>query len=211
MILFGVVHYQCKTRFQLQLAELLIINLHACTISFLDCVQESVKWERLPLKFLRNFYLNPGERLQELEIPLRGMEIALTSTSSFPIRMLEAETKQGLVQLEEHISLTLKQIKNCFPRDSLTVPESNADKIMESLQTLQATIPTNHEDLPSFFFLFCTKLLQSRSLAKPITSTQQKESSTPCQQNGFFKSMWMGNWSTSVNCKRLMPAFKCSL
>ncbi|KAH8520408.1 hypothetical protein H0E87_001739 [Populus deltoides] len=172
--------------------------------------QESVKWERLPLKFLRNS--NPGERLQELEIPLRGMEIALTSTSSFPIRMLEAETKQGLVQLEEHVSLTLKQMKNCFPRDSLTVPESNADKIIESLQTLQATIPTNHEDLPSFFFLFCIKLLQSKSLAKPITSIQQKESSTPCQKNGFFKSMWMSNWpSTSVNCKRLMPAFKCSL
>ena len=64
------------------------------------------------MKFLSNSYLNLGERLQELEIPLRGMEMALSTTSSCPVRMLEAETKQGLAQQEEHVSLTLKQIKN---------------------------------------------------------------------------------------------------
>ncbi|KAJ6424969.1 hypothetical protein OIU84_025692 [Salix udensis] len=180
-------------------------------LSSIKRYQESVKWERLPLKFLRNSNLNLGERLQELEIPLRGMEMALSTTSSFPIRMLEAETKQVLAQQEEHVSLTLKQIKNCLPRDSSTVSESNADKIIESLQTLHATTPTNHEDLPTFFFLFCMKLLHCRSLAKPITSIHQKDSSTPCEKNGFFKSTWMSNWSTSVNRKRLKPAFKCSL
>ncbi|KAJ6750624.1 hypothetical protein OIU85_001187 [Salix viminalis] len=177
-------------------------------LSSIKRYQESVKWERLPLKFLRNSNLNLGERLQELEIPLRGMEMALSTTSSFPIRMLEAETKQVLAQQEEHVSLTLKQIKHCLPRDSSTVSESNEDKIIESLQTLH---PTNHEDLPTFFFLFCMKLLHCKSLAKPITSIQQKESSTSCEKNGFFKSTWMSNWSTSVNSKRLKPAFKCSL
>ncbi|KAJ6895437.1 hypothetical protein NC651_021824 [Populus alba x Populus x berolinensis] len=173
--------------------------------------QESVKWERLPLRFLRNLYLNPGERLRELEIPLRGMEMALTScTTSLPVRILDGEIKHGLVQLVENVSHTQKQIKNCLPRDSLTVPESNDDNIVESHQTLQ-TISTRHQDLPSFFFLFCMKLLHCKSLGKPITPTQQKGSSTPCKQNGFFKSTWMSNWSTSVSRKRLMPAFKCSL
>ncbi|KAB5540793.1 hypothetical protein DKX38_013767 [Salix brachista] len=173
--------------------------------------QESVKWERLPLRFLRNFYSNPGERLQELEIPLRGMEMALTScTASLPVRILDGETKYGPIQLEENVSLTQKQIKNCLLRDSLTAPESNAGNLVESHQTLQ-TISTRHQDLPSFFFLFCMKLLHCKSLAKPITPTQQKGSSTPCKQTGFFKSTWMSNWSTSVSRKRLMPAFKCSL
>ncbi|KAF9665499.1 hypothetical protein SADUNF_Sadunf16G0129100 [Salix dunnii] len=161
-------------------------------LSSIKRYQERVKWERLPLKLLRNSYLNLGERLQELEIPLRGMEMALSTTSSFPIRMLEAETKQGLAQQEEHVSLTLKQIKNCLPCDSSTVSESNANKIIESLQTLHATTPTNNEDLPTFFFLFCMNLFHCKSLAKPITPIQQKESSTPCK-NGFFKSMWMSN------------------
>uniref|UniRef100_A0A6N2KDE1 Integral membrane bound transporter domain-containing protein n=1 Tax=Salix viminalis TaxID=40686 RepID=A0A6N2KDE1_SALVM len=173
--------------------------------------QESVKWERLPLRFLRNFYSNPGERLEELEIPLRGMEMALTScTASLPVRILDGETIYGPVQLEENVSLTQKQIKNCLLRDSLTAPESNAGNLVESHQTLQ-TISTRHQDLPSFFFLFCMKLLHCKSLAKPITPTQQKGSSTPCKQTGFFKSTWMSNWSTSVSRKRLMPAFKCSL
>ncbi|KAG5253691.1 P-hydroxybenzoic acid efflux pump [Salix suchowensis] len=180
-------------------------------LSSIKRYQESVKWERLPLRYLRNSYLNLGERLQELEIPLRGMEMALSTTSSFPIRMLDAETKQVLAQQEEHVILTLKQIKHCLPRDSSTVLESNVDKIIESLQTLHATTPTNHEDLPTFFLLFCMKLLHCRSLAKPITSIHQKDSSTPCEKNGFFKSTWMSNWSTSVNRKRLKPAFKCSL
>ncbi|CAK7331600.1 unnamed protein product [Dovyalis caffra] len=124
--------------------------------------------------------------------------------------MLDRETKQGLVQLKEHVNQTLKQIKNFLPRDSLTVSESNAENIVESLRTVQ-TISTNHQDLPSFFFLFCMKLLHSKSLAKPIAPKQQKGSSTSCTQNGFFKSTWMSNWSTIVNSKRLMPAFKCSL
>ncbi|KAF9675328.1 hypothetical protein SADUNF_Sadunf09G0020700 [Salix dunnii] len=174
--------------------------------------QESVKWERLPLRFLRNFYFNPGERLQELEIPLRGMEMALTScAASLPLRILDRETKYGPDQLEENVSLTQKQIKNCLLRDSLAVPESNADNLFESHETLQ-TISTRHQDLPSFFFLFCMKLLQCKSLVKPINLTQQKGSSTPCKQTGFFKSTWISNWpSTSVGRERLMPAFKCSL
>ncbi|XP_011042678.1 PREDICTED: uncharacterized protein LOC105138325 [Populus euphratica] len=189
-------------------------SLAVAGAKLLQCItryQESVKWERLPLRFLRNLYLNPGERLQELEIPLRGMEMALTScTTSLPVRILDGETKHGLVQLVENVSLAQKQIKNCLSRDSLTVPESNADNIVESHQTLQ-TISTRHQDLPSFFFLFCMKLLLCKSLGKPITPTQQKGSSTPCKQTGFSKSTWMSNWSTSVSSKRLMPAFKCSL
>lgn len=169
-----------------------------------------MKWERLPFNFLRTYYRNPGERLQELEIPLRGMEMSLTSTSSFPVRMLDQESKECLVQLKEYVGLTQKQIKNCLACDSLTVPESNAENIIKYLQTLQ-TVPKNHQDLPSLFFLFCMKLLHSKSFPKPTTSMQENEgSSTSCRKNGFFEC-FRCNWSMNARSKRLMPAFKCFL
>ncbi|XWS53151.1 hypothetical protein CRYUN_Cryun11dG0133100 [Craigia yunnanensis] len=175
--------------------------------------QESVKWEKLPFKFLRPYYMNSGEKLQDIEMALRGMEIALEITPSFPGRlMLDGELKDGLLRLEDHISLTIKQAKSFLPGDSLTVPESNAEDIMKLLQTLQ-TIPPAHQDLPSFFFLFCMKLLHGKSLPKPTTKNPVQKnggsSSISSKQNGFsFKEVWN---SCGLKSKRVMPAFKFSL
>ncbi|KAJ4834456.1 hypothetical protein Tsubulata_007909 [Turnera subulata] len=180
--------------------------------------QGSMKWERFPLKFLRSCNPNPGEGLQELEIPLRGMEMALTTTSSFPIRISNGEQSRtdGLVQLEEHISHKLKEIHSSFScKDSLTVPESNAASITKSLQTLQ-TVPTSHQDLSPFFFLFCMKLLcKAPAAAKPPPSCGQaqeenQESPTLSDMDGFFRSIW-NNAILNLSSKRLIPALRCSL
>ncbi|KAF2283422.1 hypothetical protein GH714_004117 [Hevea brasiliensis] len=104
----------------------------------------------------------------------------------------------------------LKANQESLACDSLTVPESNAENIIESLQTLQI-IPTDDQDLCSLFFLFCMKLLHCKPLAKPITSKEDNEgSSNSSKQNGFFKSIWR-KWAMNLGSKRLMPAFKCSL
>ncbi|XP_022753597.1 uncharacterized protein LOC111301853 [Durio zibethinus] len=166
--------------------------------------QGSVKWEKLPFKFLRPYYMNSGEKLQDIEMALRGMEIALESTHSFPGRlMLDGDIKEGLLRLGDHISSTIKQAKSFLPGDSLTVPESNAEDILKFLQTLQK-IPPTHQDLPSFFFLFCMKLLHSKPLPKPTTKN-------PVQKNGnrfSFKEVWN---SCGLKSKRVMAAFKFSL
>lgn len=154
--------------------------------------------------------MNPGKKLAELELSLKGMEMALTNISSFPVRMMEGKSKEGLQLLEEHISLIFKQIKNSSPCDPLTFPESSAENIIESLQTLHIT-PTDDQDLCSLFFLFCMKLLHCKPLTKPITSKQENEgSNNSSKQNGFFKSI-RSNWTMNLSSRRLMPAFKCSL
>jgi len=173
-----------------------------------------MKWEKLPFKFLRTYYMNSGDRLQDIEIALRGMEIALESTPPFTAgRLLDGEFKAGLLKLEEHISLTTKQAKSYLPGNSLTVPESNAETIMKFLQTLQ-TISLTHQNLPCLFFLFCMKLLHNKSLLKPPMTrkpdTKDGESSPiSSKQNRFaFKEAWS---RSGLNTKRLMPAFKFSL
>lgn len=168
-----------------------------------------MKWERLPLKFLRSYYMNPGEKLQDLEIPLKGMQMAVTSVTSFPVQILDGELKECVKKLDEHISLTIKQAQSC---DSLTVPESNAEDIMKFLQTLQ-NIPTTTQELSSYFFLFCMKLLQWKSSPNQSTNCRKDDTVKEYEgsSNGFsYKEVW-SNWSMKVKSKRLMPAFKCSL
>ncbi|XP_017982578.1 PREDICTED: uncharacterized protein LOC18590727 [Theobroma cacao] len=174
--------------------------------------QGSMQWEKLPFKFLRPYYMNSGEKLQDIEIALRGMEMALESTPSFPGRMFNGELKDGLLKLEEHISLTIKQAKSFLPGDSLTIPESNAEDITKFLQTLQ-TIPPTHQDLHFFFFLFCMKLLHSKSLPNPTTKNpvQKDGGSSPIssKENGFSSKEVSS--SCGLKIKRLIPAFKFSL
>ncbi|KDP44214.1 hypothetical protein JCGZ_05681 [Jatropha curcas] len=173
--------------------------------------QGSMKWERFPLDFLRPSYKNPGAKLQELEIPLKGMEMALNSMTSFPVRMLGGETTKEKLKLEDHVNLTVEQIKNCFPCDnSLTVPESKAETIIQSFQTLQ-TIPTNHNDhLSSLFFLFCINLLHCKPLPNPKQENKEGASNNSRKQESHFKNVW-SNCTMNVNTKRVLPAVKCSL
>lgn len=154
--------------------------------------------------------MNSGEKLQDIEVALRGMEIALEINTPFPFGrlMLDGELKEGLVRLEDHISLTIKQAKNFLPGDSLTVnPESNAEDIMKFFQTLQ-NIPPTHQDLPSYFFLFCMKLLHGKSLPKPTAKNPVQKNEENNNYRLSFKEVWN---SCGLKSKRVMPALKFSL
>ncbi|KAI5322043.1 hypothetical protein L3X38_031115 [Prunus dulcis] len=166
--------------------------------------QESMEWEKLPLKFSRYKYANPGDRLQGFEIPLKGMEMALTSTPSFPIKVVNGEHKDGLLR-----------VNLSAPCDSTTVPESNAENV-RFLQTLK-TIPQTQQDLPPIFFLFCIKLFHGKLSATSPTEqgkllVHQNEGAIDSRkQNGFCFKEVLSNLSIKVRSKRLMIAFKCSL
>ncbi|CAN4098858.1 unnamed protein product [Withania somnifera] len=164
--------------------------------------QESMKWERFPFKFLRPYGENPGSRFQDLQTPLRGMEIALDNSPPFPVGILNPEQKSGLHMLAEHIS---KQINSMSLESSATVPESNSENIQKFFQTLHTIQPTK-KDLPSLFFLFFLNLLLSKPNAK-------EGSTNPKQQNqdGFLEKRWTSYLSITKNNKRFMSAFKCSL
>ncbi|KAL6203220.1 hypothetical protein ACLB2K_026923 [Fragaria x ananassa] len=172
--------------------------------------QESMQWERLPLTLLRHSNFNPGNRLQGLEIPLIGMEMALSCVPSFPVGVVDGELKSALLKLVEE-QMSLNRIIPC--EDAITVPESKPEIDIRCLQTLQ-TIPQTLQDLPPFFFLFCISLLHGNLSATSSATTAQdklvthpkKEAQTSCKQ-----SVVWSNFSMKVNSKRVMAAFKCSL
>ncbi|XP_055835325.1 uncharacterized protein LOC129903837 [Solanum dulcamara] len=170
--------------------------------------QESMKWERFPFKFLRPYGENPGDKFQEIQTPLRGMEIALENS---PVSILNIiDLKDGLEKLGDHIS---KQIKNMSIDESpATVPESNANDAEKFLQTLQTMQPTK-KDLPSLFFLFCLKLLLNKPIF-PLSSKKGVEIGSNKQiddhQEGFIRKTW-NNLAITINSRRFMASFKCSL
>ncbi|GFS37897.1 hypothetical protein Acr_00g0054680 [Actinidia rufa] len=164
--------------------------------------QESMQWERLPMNFFRPYRMNPGDKLQELNMPLRGMQIAITNTSSsskFPIQILNQELKDDVLKLADHISQTLKKVSpfDQYSSPSTVLEAPNSEDLIKSLQTLQ-----NLKDLPSFFFLYCLKLLHKKSTL-PTSSAKEVPNTNSSKQNKYFFK--------EITSKRLMPAFKCSL
>lgn len=145
---------------------------------------------------------NKGEKLQSMEIALRGMEMVVASKSSIPKSLLAAEVKDSLKNIQERVILSIKRVNNA-PQPSVT-PETDLEKPDECLQTLQE-IPETPQDLPFYFFLFCLRLLETISMAKP-----EENKVKPEENKGSTKSKsrsWISDWDS----KKVMPAIKLSL
>lgn len=157
-------------------------------------------------------WLSSSQKLQDLERPIRGMELALSSISSYPIEPLQNQALQkGINVLENQITQALNQGIAYSPSDSHTFPESNPDEDpINTIQSIQIINPTNHKDLPSLFFLFCMKLLQEKSqnnnkLPNPKKSEQQQEKTDQTNQTKWVIPSAI--WSS----KRVMGALKSAI
>lgn len=86
-----------------------------------------MKWERPQLIFLTPSWKDLGGKLQEMEIPLRGMEIALSFCPHFPVGMIDEEFKQALQSYKAQIGLKLEHAKCFVPLDVTTAPEGKVE------------------------------------------------------------------------------------
>ncbi|XP_047968039.1 uncharacterized protein LOC125212050 [Salvia hispanica] len=173
---------------------------------YLHCIkskEESMQWEREPIKFLKSYKKNPGEPLQGLETILRGMENALENCSDFPVAFMnDAQLKHDLSCIEEQI---MNQVSNMALQNSVLPQPDDDEEQNKFLQTLQPT-SLSLNDLPSLFFVFCLKLLHSKP--SPNQTKTPKESEKVNQP--FLVKLW-NTKPTLINRGRLMPALKCSL
>ncbi|CAF1863738.1 unnamed protein product [Brassica oleracea var. botrytis] len=167
--------------------------------------QPSMKWERLPFKIWRwqNVNDNKGEKLQSMEIALRGMDMVLASKSPIPARLLAGEVKDDLKNVQERVILSIKRVNN-IPQPSVT-PETDLQKPDECLQTLQE-VPETPQDLPFYFFLFCLRLLETISTAKPEETKVKPEENNKGSVKTKSRS-WFSDWDS----KKVLPATKLSL
>ncbi|KAK9755204.1 hypothetical protein RND81_01G009200 [Saponaria officinalis] len=194
-------------------AKWLAINAN----KFVRCIkarQESMYCEKFLVNFLRPYRKNPGDRLQELVTSLRGMEIAINNSAS--LSLMDERLKDEIDGLERQINQHLEQIMSHIPCETSTVPEPNAKEATDFLRTLQ-TPPSNESYLPSYFFLFCMRLLHTQSRALTVSPSNpncnKNTLETHDQINGTrlsLKRLW-ANCPFAVSKKRLIPALKSSL
>ncbi|RZC83961.1 hypothetical protein C5167_046747 [Papaver somniferum] len=179
--------------------------------------QKSMQWEKPLNRLTKQYDMNPTDRFQALEIPLKGIEIALTSSTSFPVRVGDQELKSLLFTLKEQTNLHLNQASHASPSCTSAVPETNRKEVLPKL-FLQPPHTINfltRNDLPSFFFLFCMKLLHDESMIsqsadstnKPGTNIQE---SMQKQYQCTKKLFMISNLVRRISTKRLIYAAKCS-
>ncbi|KAE8724518.1 hypothetical protein F3Y22_tig00010271pilonHSYRG00012 [Hibiscus syriacus] len=150
---------------------------------------------------------DPGEKLQEMNMPIQGMELALTACSSFPIKMMDEELL-GVVQIaKKQIALKLEQAMFSVPFDAATAPEMKGEHTYKSSWTRKA-ISTNHEDLSPFFFLYCMELHQDGPACIVNNDAEAKiQESNQSKKQGKSRMKQM----LSFSCEKLLFAIKCSL
>ncbi|XP_022765813.1 uncharacterized protein LOC111310613 [Durio zibethinus] len=176
---------------------------------------EGMLWEKPWLRFLKPKRSDPGEKFQEMEMQIQGMELALTTCTSFPVRMMNEEL-QGVLQIsKKQIALKLEQATCSVPFDAATAPETKGEYTDRSSWNLKA-ISTIHEDLSPFFFFFCMELLQDgpECIVKNGEEAKIQESSQSKKQGkGRVKQLWCSllSFSKRLASENLVFAIKCSL
>ncbi|GLT92523.1 hypothetical protein SLE2022_103570 [Rubroshorea leprosula] len=182
--------------------------------------QEGIMWERPQLRFREPNQLDLGKKLQDMEILIRGMELSLTSCTSFPIGMIDEELRDLMQNSKVQIGSKLKQAKFSASFNAAMAPESRKEHTNRS-SFIHKTFSTTEEDFRAFFFLNCMNLLQdgtavTRSPKFPVLKEDKaktKESIDTDKGKSCFKTiqgsvMAISMWLSS---ERMVFAFKCSI
>ena len=161
--------------------------------------------------------LNPGQNLQDIEILMKGVEIALDSCPSFPVSMIDEGIKQALLDMKEKIGLKLQNAKCLAPFDATSAPEA---KDGESYVLAPKIGGTTQADLPAYFFLYCLELL-SRELpvgqnpecnSENTNKTDTRDvTSKRDQEKANLRKTWDCSTIKLPNMERWTLATKCSL
>ncbi|XP_057470570.1 uncharacterized protein LOC130759461 [Actinidia eriantha] len=171
-------------------------------------IQEGVLWERPQIRPLKPHFTKPRDRLQDMEIPVRGMEMALTSSPSFPLNFVDQELGAVLMGLEVQIGLKLEQAKCFLPIDTMMAPKPTEGELLNKfLESITITNPTS-KDLTVIFFLSCIKLLLDDSSA---TQNPKRFVDSPEEATSSFFKKFCSSWCTRPKNETLVFALKCSL
>ncbi|XP_010543320.1 PREDICTED: uncharacterized protein LOC104816285 [Tarenaya hassleriana] len=171
---------------------------------------EGMTWERPETRFFgqKQKQTDLGQKLQGMEIPLRGMELALGSCRSFPIYLRHEELRHSLESSREQIALG----SSILPGSVSALKTKDESKPRWHLEVGSLSPP----DLPVCFFWCCVELLRGDLL--PCTQNNQcinkanTKEVTGSENEGSFKAkrIWDNLFAWMVR-ERLVFALKCSV
>ncbi|KAI3732738.1 hypothetical protein L1987_63946 [Smallanthus sonchifolius] len=169
----------------------------------INSIQEGVKWERHRVRDFNDGFMKTGARLN-MEMPIMGMKMAVSTISSFPV-VIDEDLKTVLQSAGVKQMLKLEHAKCFVPfDDAVTVPERKDEPFNISLHAFVNISPT-HENLPVFFFLSCFELLINDSTLNPKSETVDGQNVNIAEESKVKDIA--GQSST----ERLVFALKCSI
>ncbi|KAK6126153.1 hypothetical protein DH2020_040131 [Rehmannia glutinosa] len=165
-------------------------------------LQEGMKWERPWRLYLKPDLEGPEERLQRMELQMRGMEYSLYSSLSFPTQ--EIIDQEQLSNVLKNVSFQLEQKieqVRCFSPFSETKTDSK-ENISLLLQTM---FPTLKQGWVLFYFSCIDMLLNDSTDSCATLQTERGKT-----EFNIFRTC--KTWIMKLTSKgRLEFAFKCSL
>ncbi|CAH1447125.1 unnamed protein product [Lactuca virosa] len=181
-------------------------------INHINHIQEGVKWERYRMRDFKRSFVKMEDRLDDIETPIKGMELALDSIPSFPIGIVNPELRSVLQSDRVHQTLKLDHAKCFVPFDeAVTVPERKDELFDKSLHTLTNSPPT-HRNLPAFFFLSCFELLVNNSSMNPKPESETKAESESESVNSQAIDVSQESRITGpYSQQRIVFGLKCSI
>ncbi|GMH10152.1 hypothetical protein Nepgr_011993 [Nepenthes gracilis] len=131
-------------------------------LNIIQNYQDGVLWEKLHLRLLSPKYKHPAERLQEVEVSLRGMEMALAYGSQNPKDAEDQALKDELQTMAKQLTRKIDQIMASlqFTASTTQDPRPNDDSSEKKLLPLNICATPQHLSLS--FFLFCMQHLDNQ-------------------------------------------------
>lgn len=164
-----------------------------------------MQWERPQTRIFNPHCFDLEEKLQDLEIPIRGMDIALSSCTTFPVSFIDEELRSVLLKCRGQFSQKLDQQAKCFaPFDATTTVE-----IKKEISNKNITIA--YKDLPTSFFLYCVQLLLDDLPIANKTDHMAEKTQKSGDSQWSFKGIREFVMSFMPSNHNLAFAFKCSL
>ncbi|XP_020549700.1 uncharacterized protein LOC105161462 [Sesamum indicum] len=174
-------------------------------------LQESMQWEK-PWTWSRCFkhnLLSPGDRLESMELQMRGIEYSLVSSPAFPVQVVDQEQLSNIlkgvsVQLEQK----LEQVTRLSRSRSMTEPETRGEFMEKPLLPLEPMFPILKYGWVLFYFSCIDMLLNDAA----DTCFASRELQTRRAKTEFSIVRAFKSWILKlVSKERLRFAFKCSL
>ncbi|GMY14574.1 FUSC_2 domain-containing protein [Fagus crenata] len=180
---------------------------------------EVVQWERPLIKFLKRTCIDAGEKLQHMELPISGMEIALTcSIASCTISMMDEELREVLGSLKVQIGQKFEQANCSMPFDATTALLETKEELLDKYLWKFQNISITQENLPVFFFFYSLVLLDDTLIAQILECTLEYTQNIDTEASSDSQNQAMASFNRTWSTLDIIPtnqslvfAFKCSL
>ncbi|PIN10863.1 hypothetical protein CDL12_16535 [Handroanthus impetiginosus] len=174
-------------------------------------LEGGIQWERPWRRFLKPSLAGPGDRLERMELQMRGIEYSLASSPALSVQVVDQEQFSNFLQsLSIQLEEKIKQVRCFSPFHSMIEPETEREfKEKPALLPIEPTSLIFKQGWVFFFFtcvdLFLNESAMDTSIVPREVQTQRTRTEPSIIRT--FKTCILKLCSS----KRLEFAFKCSL